>query len=157
MIVDLQLRTEVSQVLSSLFKTVEPDLKLDESGMVALGFQDGFVVTLEVPPAGSTLYAHAAITRLPLAGAEGAMRRALERNLFNIGSPDMWIALDAESLDLTLCATLSATGRIDEDMLSNFLAGMIEVLRDLVREFGRGPEAPARAEAYPADLVFIRS
>lgn len=150
------LRADLSRVLRSLFASVDPGLALDDNGMVTLGFADGCEITLEVPPDGATVYAHAAIARLPLRAPEALLRQALARNLFRVGQPNGWIALDGETQALTLCATLGAH-EVGEAPVGAFLEGMLGTLQALRRDFLADGAPAAPSSELPTDAILIRS
>ena len=151
------LRADLNRVLRSLFASVDPELALDGNGMVTLGFAEGCEITLEVPPSGATVYAHAAGARLPLRAPEALMRQALMRNLFRVGQPNSWIALDGESQALTLCATLPAP-EVGDGPVGAFLEAMLQTLQALRRDLlAEGAPAAAPSAALPSDAILIRS
>lgn len=152
-----QLRKDVDRAVSSLFAGVTANLRLDDNGMVALGFEDGIEITLEVPQAGPLIYAHSPIVRLPVGGGLAIFEKCLDLNLFRTGVAGGWIALDRESRKLTLCATLPANG-IGADTLGAFLAEMFETARALSHELGRNTEraSETKEDAHPQDALLIR-
>lgn len=152
-----QLRIDVDRAISALFVSVGANLRLDDNGMVALGFDEGVEITLEVPQAGPVIYAHAPIVRLPPDAGLTILERALELNLFRTGVTSGWIAFDRESRTLTLCATLPAHG-IGRDALNTFLTEMFETVRALGHDIGRTAQKAREAQReQPQDALVIRA
>ena len=123
------------------------DLSLDEDGLVALAFVSGRRLTLEVPVEGGRLYAHLGLKHLdPHDPSE--MRRALELNLFGFAVPDIWLALDPETMLITLCAVRAIDG-LDADVLSDFLSMILEAAETAAAAIaGTAPDGAAMAPTH---------
>lgn len=115
---------QVQAVLDDFAKRLGwPGLPLSEDGACALTAEGGLALTLEFDAEGSALHLVASLGVLGPEERQARLERALAANLSETG--EARFALDPETDELLLCASVMATGldiRAFETTLANFLA-----------------------------------
>ena len=104
------------------------DLSPDPHGVVSILLED-VTVSLESPEGSTSLYLHAAVRRLG-ADRAAAIETALAQNLFRLPLSGAWLALDATSDELLLCAA-TPLAPLTPPALRAWLAAMATGVRDL--------------------------
>ena len=104
------------------------DLSPDPHGVVSI-LLDDVTVSLESPAGSAFLYLHAGVRRLG-ADRAGEIETALAQNLFRLPLSGAWLALDATSDELLLCAA-TPLAPLTPPSLRAWLAAMVTGVRDL--------------------------
>ncbi|WP_407048071.1 CesT family type III secretion system chaperone [Methyloraptor flagellatus] len=136
------------------------DLSLDADGLVAMSFESGHRLTLEVPETGDRLFGHIGVKHLDLHDGAIEMRRALELNLFGLATPAAWVAVDPETTLVTLCAVRETTG-LDGEALGDWIAALLDDVATVAAVVGgwepaAANDAEAAEPAFADDMFIIR-
>ena len=152
-------KNDIDLALQELGAAFGEEFALDADGVLTLEFT-ATTCTIEMPRDSSHVYVRATVQRLPLDGQESVLRKALELNLFQLGLPGMFLALDATAAELQLCQVI-AIDAMPEHGLAAILLGLVEAVGDIVARLGQHPVSQpvedASNLAFGGEMIFLRS
>ncbi len=137
----------------SLQRLLGRDAGLDAMGNVCLEFRDGIRLWIELPDDHSTGFMHAEVTS---PADDAVIRKAMEMNLFRVSPAGAWLAADAASGVISLCAPLVADTPETLDLaLTGFLDGVATARSALSGKDGPRAAAAAASEGTLKDETFF--
>lgn len=153
-----QLREALESALFRLGSEAGTDLALNADGVVAIQLSDDVQCSIEMPEHSDHIHLHAPVMTLSPSDPRGVLEGAMARNLFGLAPPTAWLAWEAGTRTVLLCAGMSADGLSDErlrDLLIEFHAEVVECRRVLGDGAGRIPSAVEPAAAAD-DMIVLR-
>lgn len=155
----LDTRSKINEALGVLGAEMGFDLALDSNGSIVLEFSEDIALTLEYPLESERICLHANVCFLPRGAREQALVLALKRNLFEQGLSGSWLALDKETEEVVLCATIPAKvfePELFAEVLAAFIAEVKAVRGSISATGVTSPETPSRVEPVSFDEYIIR-
>jgi hypothetical protein len=125
--------------------------QLSEDGTIGFSFANDVSCTIEAPRDSDFLHVHAPVTRVPPHGREAFLERLLSHNLFRLGMPGAWLALDGD--EVLLCAAVDGAA-FEPDMLPGLLLALTSEVGDLRRALAALDEAARGDDSFiPGSVI----
>lgn len=141
----------LSEALGELGARVGQDCMPDPNGVVTFT-ADHLQLSIETKPTDDHAYFHVPVGRLAEM-PRGALRTALEYNLFQQPLTGSWLALDRETDELVLCLAVPKAG-LDADTLATVLDGLAEAAARVAGSLAPGANAAVETDSLN-DLIRI--